>query len=1248
MVLLWTAAVAAGASWFFANEQRKHREHALATSMVRINAVKETLGLTMRQLAALPTYMARQVPVQEFVAKRHYPEANALAEEERLRLRSTLAQTPATQSMNRMLDRIALDFGLPFAALIDAHGNVVANGGNTATAAASDPPTPLADSLSDRQYFRDALARGVGTQFVLGRVSSVPGLFFASRIESRGVPLGVAVVKQDTEALNRVLSSADETLVYVSDSNGVIVMGNRNSELLKRLPLASPAGDTNWQAVYQQVPDLLDWRVSRVAVGERTVRMVELDGTQHLVASSPMRDRPFTVWVLQPDEDDPLLANIAWGAGTIWLVGCALLWLTWRRLQSLASALEVRRELLDLAHALPLTVFGYRRNATGDEGHFTFIGRGVKELFGVDEQALRAEPTLPWRLAGDPALQPPTAAVEFRVQRGERSKWVLAHSTPLLQPDGSIVYNGYWLDISVRRETESRLAAVFEHAPNGYMFFSRQRGITHCNPAALRLFGTDDERRLLGRMPWFPDLSPELQPSGQRSREAALELMRQHTQSAQRVQTCEWRFCRFDGSIFDADVGVIALEWEGEAQFCAVVQDITTRKQVHTAMQQAREAAESASRTKSSFLANMSHELRTPMNAIIGMTHLALEDGLPTKQRDFVEKAHVSARNLLQILNDILDVSKIEAGQLELERIDFELESVIGEMADLLGLRADEKGIELLFSASADLPTRLVGDPTRLRQVLVNLGGNAIKFTDTGEVTVGMELTSQDAQSVELHCWVRDTGVGMTDEQLARLFQPFVQADSSTTRRFGGTGLGLVISRQLVERMGGRLWVESEAGRGSVFHFMARFGRSAPRAATRASVAAELRGRRALVVDDNQAALEVLGRMLETLGVETDRATSGEQALAMIGRAPHRYDWVLLDWKMPGLDGVACARILCERHPKVRPSIVLVTAFGRDGALQAGAGLPISGALQKPVTPSSLHDCLLNARAGDAPAGGARPRQTPVRWAGGPRRRLAGARILLVEDHPLNQELAAELLRRSGMHVTVAEDGQQALDLLASAGPFDGVLMDCQMPGMDGYDATRALRENEQWRDLPVIAMTASALASDREKALECGMNAHITKPLDVELMLRTMAEWIKPRQPAETASDAPAPRKPVATGATDPIDTALGLERCLGNPAFYRRILIGFRDSSADFSTATLEALDDQRWNDALRRIHDLKGLAGMIGAAALQTSAQTTYEAIASRDEPATRERLALVHAELVSVLCQIDQLVKATPAG
>ncbi len=1260
---LWSALACALTWWLIDARLRDYRQQTLTTAAVRVNAVKETLSVTLRQLAALPLSLAHLAQVRDYAAAPRKPPVAGLMEADQARAFESYLKRPEVDAMNTMFDSLSNDFSLPLVGLTDDAGELIAS--SETRTASGQPIARNRTNLSSREYFSQAMAQGSAVQFLMGRFTKSPGLYFSSRVDVGGKPVGVAVVKQDSEALNRLLSDPEGSIVFVSDTNGVVVLSNHRELLLHRLPSAPERPEAVLKALYQSVPERMAWATAPLPAASQVATATTVGGLQHVTLSSTLGNLPFTVWVLGPLEDEhDIAATMTKVAVMLWLLGGVLILVAWRATHWLDAALQARRELLDMAQALPLTVFRYEQPPGGAAGRFSFLGRGVLDLFGVQPHALKDDPTLPWRLAGDALKRPPTEAREFAVRTDDRATWVLAHSTPQAMADGSTVYNGYWLDVSTRRETELRFAAVFEHAPTSYLFFDRQRGITHCNPATVQLFGADQPGSLLGRSPWLMPLAPDTQPDGRPSLDMILEHMHAHLASGERVRVFEWQLRRLDGTLLDAEASVIVIDWAGNPQFCALIQDITSRKLAQAAMRQGRDAAEAASLTKSSFLANMSHELRTPMNAIIGMTHLALEDGLPARQRGYIEKANTSARSLLQILNDILDVSKIEAGHLDLEHVDFELDAVINAVADVVGLNADEKGLELLFHGAPDLPQRLVGDPTRLRQVLVNLGGNAVKFTDAGEVTIGMEVREQSGDSIELHGWVRDTGPGLGDAELARIFQPFAQADDSTTRRFGGTGLGLVISRQLVERMGGRLWVESTPGSGSTFHFTARLARSTQAGAAPLRALGDLAGRRALLVDDNPSTLDVLGAMLEGFGVQVDRADSGEHALDMLAADAAAYSWILIDWIMPGMDGLACARLILERHPQTRPCILLVTAFGRDDALRASAGLPLAGLLQKPVTPSSLHDSLLQAGRSE-PATALRAGRAAASAAGeATRLRLAGARILLVEDHPVNQELACELLSRAGMQVVLAADGQQALDALAHNGPFDGVLMDCQMPVMDGYTATQRLRANPEWKQLPVIAMTASALAEDRQRALASGMNAHIAKPINVESMLRTMADWISPRNSAAIAGVVPpAARAALGTpdmpdmpgmvpadwppqGVAKHIDTADGMARCAGKADLYRRVLTAFRDGSAQTAPALQATLAAADWGSALRATHDLKGLAGTIGALALHADAQTLHNAVAARDGAAAHRALAQLRLELDAVLDDISRLL-APPA-
>ena len=651
-----------------------------------------------------------------------------------------------------------------------------------------------------------------------------------------------------------------------------------------------------------------------------------------------------------------------------------------------------------------------------------------------------------------------------------------------------------------------------------------------------------------------------------------------------------------------------------------VLDDIRDEIAARDALVRARELAEAATRSKSDFLSNMSHEIRTPMNAIIGMSHLALKTPLEPRQRGYIEKVHRAGNHLLTIINDILDFSKIEAGKLRMENIAFQLDEVIDTLVGMIGAKAEEKGLELIVDASADGPTALIGDPLRLNQVLINLCNNAVKFTQTGEITIGIGLQRHEGERVVLHFWVRDTGIGLTAEQQAGLFQAFTQADTSTTRQYGGTGLGLAISKNLVEMMGGRIWVESTHGQGSVFHFTADFGvQTQPAQVRRMPTAEELKGTRVLVVDDNAAAREVLEHMVRSFGIEASSVGDGPAALAWMEQAAAEgrpYNLLLTDWQMPGMDGIELlARAQTLAHGRMAAAI-MVTAHARDGLqnLVHEAQVRVHAVLNKPVTPSSLLEAM-GAALAPADWGAARAvAAVPVHGQASIPVQLRGRRVLLVEDNDLNQELALELLREAGMEVVVANHGQEALDRLAVDDRFDAVLMDCQMPVMDGYEATRRIRSQPRFEKLPVIAMTANAMSGDREKVLAVGMNDHIAKPLDVSRMYATLAQWAadsplaRQGDPSATQVGAPTAAGRAETGLPESlpgIDMRRGLATTMNNPGLYRRLLKRFVDGQSGFAKAFADARSDADSQAAERCAHTLRGTAANIGAVALQQAA-------------------------------------------
>ncbi|SFS14167.1 PAS domain S-box-containing protein [Dyella sp. OK004] len=767
---------------------------------------------------------------------------------------------------------------------------------------------------------------------------------------------------------------------------------------------------------------------------------------------------------------------------------------------------------------------------------------------------------------------------------------------------------------------ERKLRGLFELSPLGIALTDEVGRLIEFNEAYRALTGYS-EAELLAMDYW--SLTPSEYLAQEQSALMTLELNG-------RYGPYDKHYIRKNGSRVPVRLNGVSLRIDSKPCTWSIVEDTTDQRLAEATMVKAIAAAEAASKAKSDFLANMSHEIRTPMNAVLGMLQLLQRTSLDDKQRDYTSKTETAATTLLALLNDVLDFSKIEAGRQTLEIHEFDLDQMLREISVIVSANVGNKDVEVVFDIDPRIPDWLMGDSLRLRQVLINLAGNAVKFTQAGDVRLQAKLLSLETGHALLRFEVTDTGIGIAGDKLSTIFDGFSQAEASTTRRYGGSGLGLAISRQLVTLMGGELHVESEPGMGSCFYFTVELETTAsPPIRDAAEVMRRLCGIRVLVVDDNSSARDVIADMVRSLGWTCDTVEDGPQALRQIDSVEMQnafYDVILMDWSMPGMDGWEVSRRIRERYsPQRCPLIVMVTMHEREAVANrhSQSDSVLDGFLIKPITASMLLDAVADALACQHPALQARTRRA---IDANDAVRLDGIRILVVEDNLTNQQVAKDLLELEGASVDVASSGRQAIQLLDEAKqPYHLVLMDIQMPDMDGFTATRHIRDMPELASLPIVAMTANVLESDRLACLAAGMNDHVGKPFDLNVLVDTIHRWIgRSASISGVPSSDARPGEPAKAFADVELDYDGALARFNGRRAPYHAALRSLDRSAREALALLGEAVADDSREDAARALHTLKGVAATVGALRL-----ATFAAVAERrfDDPLKwREELPL----------------------
>ncbi len=907
------------------------------------------------------------------------------------------------------------------------------------------------------------------------------------------------------------------------------------------------------------------------------------------------------------------------------------------------------------------------------DGSFTSWNPGAEKLFGYSAEEIVGK--------NESIIMPPDRPDEYKeiwekIKRGER---VEHYETVRKRKDGTIVpismtvsalrdQNGNIIgsskigrDISERlahaeklAASEKRFRALIEHSAEGITLYDGTLSIFYQSPAAERMLGYLLEERKGNPISHYinPDHLPEYRALAENVKKNPGTPFPFLLQFKHKEGHYIWMEGVLNNLLKEPSVGAIVANFRDvtarkeieawkEKQTEALEEEVLKRTQE---LSVAKYAAEEANRTKSQFLANMSHEIRTPLNAVIGLSYLTLKTDLSAKQEDYLQKIHSSSESLLGIINDILDFSKIEAGKLTLESIEFDLEDVLQRLADVISYKAHAKGLEIAFEIKNSSHTRLIGDHVRLQQILNNLCSNAVKFTPEGEVLVIADVAEEAEDSVQLQFAIRDTGIGMTKDQIDKLFTPFTQADNSVSRRFGGTGLGLSIVKHLAEMMGGTVWVESEPGAGSTFYFTSWFKKQPGHHDTK-KPSIDLQNLPVLVVEDNSSAARILKRALESFRFKVTVVSSGSEALEHLKNSRSSpVKLILMDWKMPHMDGLKATEIIRkDRDFKDVRIILLCSGYANEEVFQRQDDLDLSGILIKPIRYSVLFDTIITAFGGFSDK---KKTALTKKWAQVSEEKRA--HLLLAEDNEINQQVARELLEGFGYSVDIVFNGQEAVNTLknlAENNPYDLVLMDLQMPIMGGYEATKHIREVPSLKNLPIVAMTADAMEGVKEKCLQVGMTDFITKPISPNQLIETLTKWVKgdkakPQHRAVLTSHVSA--LPELAG----IDVSEGISRVNGNAKLYRELLLQFYDDHQEFVKDIYADLNNGDQVTSLRKVHTLKGTSANLGMSRLHKTAAETEKALKDNQAHRAFEHiLSPLKIELGAMLREISKIQEAT---